>query len=187
MPTPLPAELAPLGAEVQAREVFAKYYASQAEYEFAIVPIDSLLSPQVYADVQYVDELAATLPKTPDASADFSFAFPVPTITEPMISGQSVVFSSYGANVTANAVPSVTRRTDGTYDIVVRATSRPNYVQVARYDTRLVLINGVHKVLALRTAGRTVAACLLRSVQRREELGLVQNLSLNDDTNYKGA
>src|SRR5437899_608981 len=60
MPTPLPAELAPLGAEVQAREVFAKYYASQAEYEFAIVPIDSLLSPQVYADVQYVDELAAT-------------------------------------------------------------------------------------------------------------------------------
>jgi hypothetical protein len=111
-PTPVPTELAGLVAEVQAREAFAKYYASQAEYEFAIVPIDSLLSPQVYADVQYVDELAATLPDNPDASADFSFAFPVPTITEPMISGQSVVFSSYGPNVTANPVPSVTRRPD---------------------------------------------------------------------------
>ncbi len=184
---PLPTEVEDAAAEVRRREAFARYYANQAEFEFAMVPIDSLLVPQAQADMEYVSELAYRLPDGPEPLADFAFAFPVGSLAEPMLTGQVVSFTSFGANMAANPVPTVQRRPDGSYDISVRATSRPNYVQVARYGGRLVLTNGVHKVLALRNRGRTRVSALVRMADRREELGLNLNLSLHADASYLGA
>ena len=60
----------------------------------------------------------------------------------------------------------------GELEIVVRVSSRPNYVSVASIGGRLLLTNGVHHVCALALRGFESVPCVLRSVNRIEETGL---------------
>ncbi|HEV2251992.1 MAG TPA: hypothetical protein VGS06_02240 [Streptosporangiaceae bacterium] len=169
--TALPSALASAEAAIRARDVFQREYAAKGDYEFVSVPIDSLLAPQWQADLQYVDELAQGLAADGRQEDDFDFAFPQGSIAEPMISGNTLLFTSRSNDINISPVPTYRPR-DGGYDIVLRAEPRPNYVHVAKLDGRLILINGTHKVLALRKARRTQVYALLRSVARQEELGL---------------
>jgi len=170
-PEPLPPSLAEAAAEVQRRESFVRNYQAKADLEFASFPIASLLSPQWQADLDYVAELAATLPPDENPAVDFAFAFPTGRPPEPMIMGNTVVFSSHAPNIAMSPVPSIRPTADG-YEIAYRAESRPNFVMIAEFGGRLILQNGVHHVLALRSRRRSHVFGLLSRAQRPEELGL---------------
>jgi len=71
-------------------------------------------------------------------------------------------------------VPSVRETSEGEFEIVIRAASRPNYIQVAVVENRLLLTNGVHKVCALHKMGYTHCVCVVRQVNDLAEAGIDQ-------------
>jgi hypothetical protein len=182
--TSLLAGLEPLANEVRQRPVYKKEYEAKGDYDFVSVPIASLLTPQFNVDLDYVGELAATLPAEIDDEAAFAFAFPAGTIAEPIVKGNTVVFTSHAPNIAVSPVP-VLRRTPAGFEVIVEARSRPNFVMVARVGGRVVLHNGVHKVLALRARGRSHTFAVAHDLQQPAQLGLGQSgLSMFSDPNY---
>ncbi len=139
--TPLPPALESLANEVRERPVYKKEYEAKGDYEFVSAPIASFLTPQFNVDLDYVGELAATLPAELDDATDFAFAFPAGVIAEPIVTGNTIVFTSHAPDIAISAVP-LLRRTASGFDVVVEAKSRPNFVMVARVGGRLVLHNG---------------------------------------------
>jgi len=168
---PIPAALSALVDEIRSRNVYKKEYEAKADYEFRTVPIDSLLTPQTEADLDYVDELAGSLTDSPDDNKDFAFAFPTAQIAEPITVGNTLTFTSNAPNIAVTPVPIVRRTQDG-FDVVMEARARPNYVMVARVAGRMVLHNGVHKVLALKKRSRARVFALVYDVQNVAQLQL---------------
>ena len=74
-------------------------------------------------------------------------------------------------NIAVTPVPIVRRTQDG-FDVVMEARARPNYVMVARVAGRMVLHNGVHKVLALKKRSRARVFALVYDVQNVAQLQL---------------
>jgi hypothetical protein len=93
-------------------------------------------------------------------------------ITEPIVTGTQVVFTSPRRDLYADPVPKVREIEEDEFEIVVRASSRPNYIHVAQIGNRLVLTNGVHKVCALYRKGFTHCPVLLRAAHNLEEAGM---------------
>jgi hypothetical protein len=162
----------PVIREIKARGTYKKYYEALADYVFALVPANSLLAPQSLADFDYIYELSSRLSANASLDDQLRFAMPDGIITEPVIAGNQVVFASHGRDLHAEQVPTVRQVGSGDFEIVVSATSRPNYIQAAQLGQRLVLTNGVHKVCAMVTRGYTHVPCLLRQIGRIEEAGL---------------
>jgi len=158
--------------EVRARPTFKKYYESVADYQFALVPMDCLLSPQWYADKDYIAELSSQVPVDATLDQQICFAMAEGSITEPIISGGRVVFTSQRRDLHADPIPVWRQLESGEFEIVVRASSRPNYIQAAEIGNRILLTNGVHKACALFLRGHSRVPCLLRRVSRLEECGL---------------
>jgi hypothetical protein len=170
---PLPPEMVVAARQLRDREVFQREYARKADVTLKLVPLAALVSPQPVADMDYVDELAAGLSTHADPEGDFAFAFPIGSVPEPLVSGPTIIFNDQAQNIVINPMPEY-RREGNEIQIVLRATARPNYVWVAEMGSRLVLLNGVHKVLAALKAGRTALPAVVRSVNSLPELGLQQ-------------
>lgn len=185
--TGLPKSLTDTEQAVRQRKTYKQYYEGVADYSFGSAQIDSLLAPQWNADLDYIDELAAKL--KPDLSPEdqLNFALSEGTIHQPIVVGSQVLFTSARRDLHADAVPSVRQTTDGEYEIMIRAASRPNYIQVARIGTQLLLTNGVHKVCALHKAGYGHCYCLVRDVNVLSETGLNTQSSMFRDAIFKSA
>jgi len=158
--------------EVRSRPTFKKYYESVADYQFALVPMDCLLSPQWHADADYIAELSSQIPANATLDQQLLFAMAEGSITEPIISGGQVVFTSHRRDLHADPIPVLRQLESGEFEIVVRASSRPNYIQAAEIGNRILLTNGVHKACALFLRGHSHVPCLLRRASRIEECGL---------------
>jgi hypothetical protein len=183
---PIPDDLQHLAQEVRRRKTYQRHYESQADYQFCTVPIESLISPQWYIDLDYVDELKARLGTAPSTVSAFRFAFVEGQINAPLVTANQVQFTSPGLDLFVDATPIVQIAEDGSFTITVLAGSRPNYIQVALLDGRLILVNGVHKVCALYALGLKTCFCALRVVARLEETGLnLQATSLYRDEVFK--
>lgn len=183
---PIPEELQCLAEEVRHRKTYQRHYESQADYHFCAVPIEALISPQWYADLDYVDELKAKLGTSPSTESAFRFAFVEGQINAPLVTANQVQFTSRGLDLFADTTPNVQVAEDGSFTITVLAGSRPNYIQVALLDGRLVLVNGVHKVLSLYALGLKTCFCAFRVVSRLEETGLnLQATTLYRDEVFK--
>jgi hypothetical protein len=181
-PTPLiqliDERTSPIITEIKARPTFARYYEAVDDYQFVLLPIDSLLTPQSFADMDYIRDLARRIDTTSSLADLLRFAMAEGTVTEPILCGNQVIFNSSRPDLHAEQIPSVRQVGDGEFEIVVRAVSRPNYVQAAAINGRLLLTNGVHKVCALYLTGHRSVPCLLRRVGRIEETGLNVQSSL---------
>jgi hypothetical protein len=162
----------PIIDEIKARPTYRKHYESFADYQFSMVPVDSLLAPQWLADMDYIEELSRRISSDASIEEQIRFAMAEGIITEPIVAGPQVIFTSQGRDLHAEQIPSVRQLGTGEYEIVVRASSRPNYIQVAAIGNRLLLTNGVHKVCALLLKGYTHVPCVLRGISRIEESGL---------------
>jgi hypothetical protein len=168
----------PILKAIRSRKTFAKYYDAIADHSFAMVPIDALLAPQWFADLDFIQELASQLADNASFEELVRFTMAEGTITEPIISGSQVIFTSLRPDIYADQIPAVREVESGVFEIVVRASSRPNYVSVASLGGRLLLTNGVHHVCALALRGYESVPCVLRSVNRIEETGLNLQTSL---------
>ena len=154
---------------VRARKTYQESYEAIADYQFGLAPIAGLLAPQWIADLDYIDELATQAPQSDDQVGAFEFSFCEGEIAEPVVTANQVVFGSHRRDLHCNPVPTVRKIASGEYEIVVRAISRPNYVQVAVINNRLFLANGVHKVLALFRTGASHVPCVWRQINSLSE------------------
>jgi hypothetical protein len=169
----LPESLLPAVQEIRARKTFKAHYEAIAEYTFALAPIESLVVPQWYADLDYIDELATLINPRSTLEDQLAFTMPEGRILAPIVAGNEVIFASPRRDLFADPIPTVRETEGGDIEIVVRAASRPNYVQVVKLGNRLLLSNGVHKVCAMYRAGFTHCPCVFRTVNRFEETGLI--------------
>jgi hypothetical protein len=184
--TELPAHLKTIEDEVRQRRTFQQYYEAVADYQFGIAPIDALLSPQWAVDLDYVDELASQLPPAPSEEDQLHFALSEGSIHQPMIAGNQVLFTTSRRDLHADQVPEVRQVDSDEYEIVIRATSRPNYINVSILENRLLLTNGVHKVCALRKAGLSSCFCVFRRIDSLPDSGINVQTSIFRDALFKG-
>jgi hypothetical protein len=158
--------------EIKSRSTFARYYEAVDDYQFALVPIHGLLTPQWFADFDYVNELASQVDETSSLEDLLRFTMAEGFVTQPIVNGAQVVFSSVRPDLHVEQIPGVRGVGPGEFEIVLRAGGRPNYIQVAALGNRLMLTNGVHRVCALYFRGHARVPCLIRRVSRIEETGL---------------
>lgn len=183
---PLPSQLAAIEGEVRQRRTFKKYYEAAADYQFGIAPIDALLSPQWPVDLDYVDELASQLPERSSDEDQLRFALSEGSIHEPIIGGNQVLFTTSRRDLHADQIPEVRQVDSDEYEIIIRATSRPNYINIAILENRLLLTNGVHKVCALRQAGLSTCFCVFRRIDSVADSGINVQTSIFRDSVFKG-
>jgi hypothetical protein len=157
---------------IKSRPTFARYYESVDDYQFALVPINALLAPQWVADFDYIEELSRQIEDVASLEDLLKFTMTEGQVTQPIVFGSQVIFNSIRADLHAEPIPFVREVAPGEFEIVVRAVSRPNYVQVAAIGGRYLLTNGVHRVCALQLRGHSSVPCVLRRVGRIEETGL---------------
>lgn len=158
--------------EVRARQTYKKHYESAADYQFALLPADSLLAPQWFADMDYIEELSHQISAEATLDQQIRFAMAEGLITEPIIAGNQVVFTSQRRDLHVEQIPVFRQIESGEFEITTRAYSRPNYIQAVQVGDRFLLTNGVHKVCALHLKGHRNIPCLLRRANRVEESGL---------------
>ena len=171
-PIPLPESIASTVEEIKGRSTFKENYETIADFGFVSVDIESLISPQWFADLDYIDEIAAQIPEAMTSDQKLRFSMSEGKITEPIVMGNSVHFTSPRRDLFASPIPFVRETSEGEFEVVVKTGSRPNYVQVTQIGGKLFLNNGVHKVCALYKRGYKDCACILRTASRLEEIGL---------------
>ncbi len=171
-PAALPATVSAAIQEVKNRATYKEHYEVLANFEFVSVDIESLLSPQWFADLDYIDEIVAKIPNAMSDEDMLRFSMSEGRITQPIVTGNTVHFTSPRRDLFASPIPLVRPTNDGGFEVVVKTGSRPNFVQATQIKGKLFLNNGVHKVCALRKKGYKECVCLLRSADHLEELGI---------------
>jgi len=171
-PAALPATASTTIQEVRSRSTFKEYYEVQANFEFVSVDIESLLSPQWYADLDYIDEIVEKIPNAMSTEDMLRFVMSEGKITQPIVTGNTVHFTSPRRDLFASPIPLIRAAKDGGFEVVIKTGSRPNYVQVTRIGGKLFLNNGVHKVCALLKKGYKECVCALRTADHLQEIGI---------------
>src|SRR5712691_4797150 len=82
---PLAQDLAGAEKSIRHRNTYKEYYEAVADYSFGTAPIASLLAPQWFADLDYVDELAAKLSSGLSPDEQLRFALSEGRIHQPII------------------------------------------------------------------------------------------------------
>jgi hypothetical protein len=170
----LPKELDDTIQRIRMGNTYKKHYEAFADFMFRLAPIESLISPQWYVDLDYVNELGQQVQPGMTLERQLLFAMSESKITEPIFNGKQIVFTSPRRDLDADQIPEIRAVEGGEFEIVVRASGRPNYIQVVQLGNQWILTNGVHKVCALFMAGFRSVPCLLRVVNTFEEMGLEQ-------------
>lgn len=173
--------------QVKSRATFARYYDAVDDYQFALLRIGDLLTPQFFADVDYIEELSMQIEEGASLDDQLRFTMTEGRITEPITCGSQLIFNSTRPDLHVDSVPVFREVGGGEFEVVIRGSSRPNYVQAAAIGGRVLLTNGVHHVCALSRRGYTHVPCLLRRVGRIEEAGLNLQSSLFRPEVFAGA
>jgi hypothetical protein len=145
---------------------------------FVKVPLAELVTPQWWVDMEYVNALAVSVPDEDDPDGLFSFSFAVGSLGMPMLLGlNGAAFASAKGDIGVPGPLHISRYSPEKVTFEFDVTPRPNWVWlVASQDMRrLLILNGVHHLLALLRAGHEHAICLLRGAQNLGD----QTLGLN--------
>jgi hypothetical protein len=146
--------------------------------QFAVVRLSELITPQWWADFQYIEELTARVPAVDDLEGLFSFSFTEAELAPPaLIGGNAAAFSSARRDLAGISTLRVARRSPTKVTLEFDVTPRPNWVWIAAIAgmPRPLILNGVHHLLALYRAGRQEAYALVRPVQSLQELSAMLN------------
>ena len=93
-PAALPATASATIEEVKSRATYKEHYEALANFEFVSVDIETLLSPQWFADLDYIDEIAAKIPNAMSTEDMLRFSMSEGKITQPIVTGSTVHFTS---------------------------------------------------------------------------------------------
>lgn len=186
---PLPAEMAPLVARVEADPVFRRAFTA-VPVRVGWVELSSLVVFQRTVNLDHVRRLQRDLGPDPSPADVFRFCLPydhpLPAYRVRSLPGRgggdgAYVFTSDSNDLRFlesvlldparaggfNAVGPVA----GVVGLAVGFGS--NYLNVIAARGRLVLNNGNHRAYALRDLGLTHAPCLVQEVKRRDELSVI--------------
>lgn len=160
----VPAQLQTRADALRSTEQFRSIYEPFGA-KFAMLPLNHLVTPQWWVDRDYVADLAASAPTEDDFDALFDFSFSVGRLSRPMFLGlNGAAFASARGDIgipgplrIANYSP---EKVTFEFDVI----PRPNWVWIAAIAdiNRILIINGVHHLLALLQAGHKNALCLVR-------------------------
>lgn len=175
--TPTPDALSGRVDALSATDQFRAYYQPFGA-QVAAVRLSELVTPQWWADIQYVDELAAQVPAESDLEALFSFSFMEAELATPALIGANVAaFSSSRRDLGGITPLRVARRSPSKVTFEFDVTPRPNWVWIAVVAgmSRPLILNGVHHLLALLKTGHQEALALVRPVRSLQELPSILN------------
>lgn len=168
----LPPHLDVSAAAVSLSADFQEFYAPASGLEFGVVEIESLLAPQFFADLSYVEEIRLGLGESPDPSSVFNLLFGRGTLAPPVLAQTTATFASARRDLYTSGLVRAQQVDDRAFDISLRVCMRPNFCHVTRLDNvGLVLTNGVHRVLALYQLGVREIPCLWDSIAHESGLG----------------
>jgi hypothetical protein len=160
LPAPLEAKAAALRATEQFKTAYEPFGAV-----FARVPLADLVTPQWWIDTDYFESLADAAPAEEDLDGMFAFSFATGNLGMPMHLGlNGAAFVSAKNDIGVPSPLRVARYSSEKVTFDFDVTPRPNWVWLAMCAdmSRLLILNGVHHLLALQKAGRQHAFCLLR-------------------------
>jgi hypothetical protein len=174
---PLPAALEPRANALRTSEQFRIAYEPFGA-QFVRVPLAELVTPQWWVDADYVEALAQAAPAEDDLEGMFSFSFAMGSLAMPMHLGTNgAAFASRRNDIGLPSPLRIARYSPEKVTFEFDVPPRPNWVWLAACQdmNRLLILNGVHHLLALLKAGRQHALCLIRSshsVAADQSLGL---------------
>lgn len=148
--------------QVKSSPLFAAIAQQHPASEFLLVELDELITPLVYVDKEYVDELRAELQGTEEVDVA-KFAIPlaitskVKAAMDPTMRG--VTFIS--PQKTLAVSPAQVRQTPDGVEVRFVVTNSFSAIVVGKYGGRYYLRNGIHRAFLLRSLGITTAPCLL--------------------------
>jgi hypothetical protein len=154
---------------IEVGDVFQRHYAPHGS-KIQSVEVANLLTPQVVVDLEYVQHLVDRLPARRSNAGLLRFCFEDGTLDDPALIGMNgLMLSTQGRNLTPPEPMSWERLAAGRLKVSFEIRTRPNFVWLGvLQDTgQVIVLNGVHHVLALLVAERTrvFAAITLTSVQ----------------------
>lgn len=186
--TPLPLSLENRTRELRRGRSYTQYY---SEYRFCLVPVRHLLTPQWYVNLDYLQTLQGIVPAPGQLQQALDFACDegASELAEPSMSNvaglPSLAFRTSAfrdLSLTFSPLqPLKVQRIDARRFAVlnrVEVVLKPNYLHVAKIGSRLLILNGVHRSLALMQAGWETIPCLLRdfpNVRSLVEIGFQPN------------
>jgi hypothetical protein len=176
--TELPTSLQAKAEVLQATDQFRMHYQPFGAV-FVTVPLTDLVAPQWWVDTEYVDALAVNAPAEDDLEHMFDFSFATGKLARPMLLGTNGAAFASPLNDIGGLTPlRVARYSPDKVTFEFDVIPRPNWVWIAAVQDigRLLILNGVHHLLALLKAGRQHAFCLARPV---ESVGDLQTMGWN--------
>ncbi len=176
--TALPESLEAQASALRATDQFRTQYQPFGAV-FAAVPLADLVAPQWWVDAEYVDVLTAGAPAEDDLDGMFGFSFATGRLARPMLLGTNgAAFASARGDIGGLTPLRVARYSPEKVTFEFDVIPRPNWVWLAVVQgmNRLLILNGVHHLLALLKAGRQHAFCLVRQA---ESLGDLQAMGWN--------
>jgi hypothetical protein len=149
-------------AEILERPTFLRDYAPYANFRVGLVPAHQLIPSQWFVNLDYVEALQARAPSPDDLEGGLAFAFAEGTELEDYWLTKGAIAIAMGAvGAPAISQPEGRRISPYTVEVVVRVQTRPNYLQVLKIGSRLVVANGTHRAAALMRAGWERIPCIL--------------------------
>ena len=168
----LPVSLEPQAATLRATDQFRTFYEPFGA-AFVVVPLADLATPQWWIDTEYVETLATSAPAEDDLDGMFGFSFSTGRLARPMQLGTNgAAFASARGDIGGLTPLRIAGYSPEKVTFEFDVTPRPNWVWLAASQdmNRLLILNGVHHLLALLKAGRQHAFCLIRPAQSLGDL-----------------
>jgi len=172
----LPPELAGREYAIRNSDQFKNAY-QQFAPAFVSVPIADLVAPQAWADIAYVDELVDSLPAPGDEGALFDYCFAYGRLEAPMLLGINGAVIVSGRRALGALSPlRIQSATAEKVTFEFDALPRPNWLLLNLIPAtgELLVLNGVHHLLALMRGGRDRAYCLLRQTPVEQVFNFAQ-------------
>jgi len=174
-----PSGLADRIARLQETEVFKTQY---EPFGGKVVSFDlrELITPQWWVDLDYVQELSASLNMYKGDKGLYDFCFPTSCLERPFVAGNGVVLSSGRRDLGRVTPLRLEHFSPEKATISFDVFPRPNFVFVARLQEtqKILILNGVHHLLALLSSGSDRAIGVLRDASVAETFNFAQDPSI---------
>jgi hypothetical protein len=153
--------------------------------EFAMVELDRLIITQLFVNLHHAARLTRKLGSSPSQESLFQFCFPLGSDPAPVrmrrAGSNRYLFWSESSDFRFHEAALLNPAQIAGYQsfgalggvIGLMIGYGSNFLSAIRADNRLALHNGYHRAYALRSLGLTHAPCIIQTVTRGEELGLV--------------
>jgi hypothetical protein len=187
--------LQPLADEVRADSRWQRAF-TDLPSEFAMVELDRLIVTQLFVNLHHAARLATKLGSSPSRDSLFRFCFQLGTDQAPvrmrragsnryLFWSESSDFRFHEAALLDPAQIQGYQPYGGIGGVIgLMIGYGSNFLSAIRAENRLVLHNGYHRAYALRSLGLTHAPCIIQTVTRGEELGLVGSKIAEDPAFY---